>query len=76
MFLFAECKDLSGQWRRSDDRTVTFIQDDCIGTISGGLRYILNDASLTIDNGVTGMLDSAATTITCSDGIIYTFGMF
>ena len=75
-FLFSECKDLSGQWRKSDDRTVTFIQDDCIGTISGGLKYILNGVSMTIDNGVTGLLNSAATTITCSDGIIYTLGTF
>ena len=76
MLSYPECKDLSGQWKSSDDRPVTFIQEGCIGTISGGLKYILNGLSLTIDNGVTGMLNSAATTITCSDGIIYTFGTF
>ena len=70
-----ECKDLSGKWRSSDGHTATFDQEDCSGTISEGLRYIIDGISMTIDNGIIGTINSAASKITCSNGVIYILGI-
>ena len=67
---------MSGKWRSSDGHTVTFNQEDCSGTTSDGLKYIIDGLSMTIDNGILGTIDSVASKITCSNGVIYILGIF
>ena len=74
--LSTECKDLSGKWRSSDGHTVTFNQEDCSGTTSDGLKYIIDGVTMTINNGIIGTINSAASKITCSNGVIYIQGNF
>ena len=69
------CKNLSGTWRSSDGHTVNFNQDKCNGSSSDGSKYIVSGSSMTIDNGVSGIINSEGTKITCSDGIIFVQGM-
>ena len=66
---------MSGTWRSSDGHTVNFNQDKCNGSSSDGSKYIVSGSSMTIDNGVSGIINSEGTKITCSDGIIFVQGM-